>query len=381
MNAGFTRRGALALIGAAALASPAKAQSSVAAARVQRLARGFNLPDQAPLNPDKRPDRLTLRWLRERGMTHVRLPFDGEAAMSRFSGKTTIDAALGDLDRALDLVLGLDFAATVDMHPGAGFAALARADAGAAIDSLRQAWRVLAERIGKRPPNRVFAEPLNEPPLADATWRAAAESLVAELRGALPDTTFIVGPAPFQRVEALAAWRPFVDVNVAYAFHYYDPMVFTHQGLTWDASDPIARLADVPFPSELDDPRMRRVIDALRARGDRPLVDEVERAYAAPWTKATIERQFAPLAAWSKAHAAAVVLNEFGVLRFKAPRSSRLEWLRDVREVAEASGFGWAHWDYREGFGLLNESGQPDAALIDALLPPEKHASFVGSDP
>ena len=42
---------------------------------------------------------------------------------------------------------------------------------------------------------------------------------------------------------------------------------------------------------------------------------------------------------------------------------------RAVREAAEANKFGWAHWDYNQGFGLLDETGKPDAALIDVLLP------------
>jgi len=94
----------------------------------------------------------------------------------------------------------------------------------------------------------------------------------------------------------------------------------------------------------------------------------------------TIEQQFAELAAWSRAHGASVILNEFGVLRFKSPRPSRLEWLRDVRETAEANRFGWAHWDYREGFGLLDGSGRPDVELIDQLLPSQRRASTSGSD-
>jgi len=31
--------------------------------------------------------------------------------------------------------------------------------------------------------------------------------------------------------------------------------------------------------------------------------------------------------------------------------------------AAQANGFGWAHWDYNQGFGLLDEAGRPDAAL------------------
>jgi endoglucanase len=368
------RRAFLTSLAVASLA-PAAARAAIPDNRNARLARGFNLPDQAPLDPSKKPDPATLKGLRDRGMTHVRLPVQGEALMKRFSDRARVKSALDDVARALDLLLDLDFAVSVDMHPGGIFAKLHRADPDAALVALTEAWRMLAERIAPRPADRVFAELLNEPNTDDAIWRDQAERLAATLRTDLPKTTFIVGPAPYQRVEALAAWRPLGDANVVYAFHYYDPMLFTHQGLTWDATDPLSRLANVPYPARRGDAQVTRLIETLRQRGDDDLAASLDHALARPWNKEAIEGQFAALAAWGRANRASIVLNEFGVLRFKAPRPARLQWLRDVRETAEANGFGWAHWDYREGFGLLAESGAPDAELIDALLPPQKHAA------
>jgi endoglucanase len=373
MTASISRRAALASFGAALFAP--RAAAAVTESRAARLARGFNLPDQAPLRDDKRPDRATLLWLKRRGMSHVRLPFLGEAAMARFSDSRRVKAALDDLDRALDLLLDLDFVVSVDMHPGDDFRRLHRADPETALDGLKGAWESIAARIATRSPERVFVELLNEPNVEDTIWRDQAERLGATLRALLPATTLIVGPAPYQRVEALAAWRPLDDVNVVYAFHYYDPMLFTHQGLTWDPSSPLARLSGVPYPARRGDPAIARLIENLRHRNERDLADEFDRALAQPWTREAIERQFSALAAWSRTHRAPVILNEFGVLRFKAPRAARVEWLRDVRSVAEANSFGWAHWDYREGFGLLEESGRPDLELIEALAPLQKRAA------
>ncbi|WP_158815569.1 glycoside hydrolase family 5 protein [Methylocapsa sp. S129] len=368
MNAPLGRRTVLALIGAAALA-PRLAGASTLDARAAVLARGFNLPDQVPARPSQRPDRTTLKWLRVRGMTHVRLPVRGEALMSRFSNPATIRAAIDDFNRAMDLLLGLDFAVSADMHPGDDFGHLHRADPDAALAALTEGWRHLARPIRRLPATRVFAELLNEPQTTDAIWRAQAERLAADLRADLPATTFIAGPAPYQRVEALAAWRPLDDKNIVYAFHYYDPMAFTHQGLTWNAADPLSRLEGVPFPTSRADPAMARLLEGLRARGEADLAASIDRALDQPWTKETIAAQFAPLADWSRTHDAPVILNEFGVLRFKAARAARLEWLKSVRETAQAHQFGWAHWDYNQGFGLLDEAGQPDRPLIDALLP------------
>jgi endoglucanase len=374
MKRRLRRREALALIGATALAPRfARAQNGVDGRppkeRVALLARGFNLPDQAPRDEGRKPDRATLKWLRQRGITHVRLPVRGEKTMSRFADSATIQATLDELAQTLEWLIALDFAVSVDMHPGDDFGHLHRTDPESAFACLIEGWRQLARPLQRLPADRIFAELLNEPQTEDAIWRDQAERLALELRRELPSTTFIAGPAPWQRVEALAAWRPLADSNVVYAFHYYDPMAFTHQGLTWDAASPLSRLEGVPFPARRDDPAVARLLATLRDRGDADLAASVDHSLERPWTQSAIESQFAPLAEWSRTHRAPVILNEFGVLRFKAPRASRLAWLRDVRETAQAKGFGWAHWDYSQGFGLLDEAGRPDSALIDALLP------------
>jgi endoglucanase len=374
MKRGLRRREALALIGATALAPRLAGAKELAGERrlnerVALLARGFNLPDQAPRDEGRGPDRATLKWLRQRGMSHVRLPVRGEKVMSRFADSATIQTTLDGLAKTLELLTGLDFAVSVDMHPGGDFGRLHRSDPEAALTCLVEGWRQLSKSLRRFPADRLFAELLNEPQTDDGIWRAQAERLTLELRHELPSTTFIAGPAPWQRVEALAAWRPLADPNVVYAFHYYDPMAFTHQGVTWDAASPLSRLESVPFPARRDDPAVARLLATLRDRGDADLAASVDHSLERPWTQETIESQFAPLAEWSRLHGAPVILNEFGVLRFKAPRASRLAWLKAVRETAQAKGFGWAHWDYDQGFGLLDETGRPDAALIDALLP------------
>jgi endoglucanase len=368
MSLSVGRRQALVMIGAVAMA-PVGARAAVSQRRAAVLARGFNLPDQVPAIASQRPDLSTLKWLRARGMTHVRLPVRGEALMSRFSSPAAIRAASDDFRRIVDILLRLDFAVSADMHPGEDFARLHRADPAAALSALTDGWRQLARSIALLPTDRVFAELLNEPHTDDAVWRAQVARLVADLRGELPSTTFIVGPAPYQRVEALAAWRPLSDRNVVYAFHYYDPMPFTHQGLSWDAADPLSRLEGVPFPTTRNDPAMMRLLDGLRSRGEADLVSSIDRALDQPWSRQTIDAQFAALADWSRRNDAPVILNEFGVLRFKAPRAARLDWLKAVRESAQANGFGWAHWEYNQGFGLLDEAGRPDRPLIETLLP------------
>lgn len=332
------------------------------------LRKGFNLPDQVPLRSGQAEDLGVLTQLRRLGMTHVRLPIEAEFFLPAFSGAATIGSATDDLERALDRLLGLGYCVSVDMHPSSDFHALQRKNADAAHSALLAGWRGLAERLARWPSDRVFGELLNEPATSDEIWRPFVETLAQEVRTRLPQTMIIVGPAPFQRVEALARWRPLAVPNIAYAVHYYSPMVFTHQGAEWEKDSPLARMAGVPFPIEANDPTLIRLANTAALTGDAAVASELRQAAESASTPATIMAQFSDLATWSTAHAAPVIVNEFGALRFKSKRKDRLAWLAAVRAAAEANAFGWAHWDLAGGFGILDDEGSLDQGVVHALL-------------
>lgn len=364
------RREMLLVLGAAgvSLAAVGAASASPRVAPPEAMRKGFNLPDQAPARRERRPDEATLRALRRLGFTHVRLPIAAEFFLPALSGPATVASAQDDVERALESLLRLGYVVSVDMHPDGDFQAMQRRDPQQALAALRAGWRGLAGRLAHWPTASVFAELLNEPAMTDDAWRGGLDALAAEVRTHLAQTTLIVGPAPFQRLEALAQWRPLDDRNVVYAAHFYDPLSFTHQGATWDIGGPTAHLAGVPFPLQAKDETVRRIIAAAEARGDQAAAQELRQSADTGWTGQTIDRRFADLALWSARHAAPVIVNEFGVLRDKAPRADRLAWLVATRAAAEASGFGWAHWDYASGFGLLDGRGRIDQETIGALL-------------
>lgn len=333
------------------------------------MARGFGLPDQVPLRADRTARDETLRRLRRLGMTHVRLPVVAEYVLPRFSGAATISAAMDDLDRAVERLLDIGYSVTVDMHPGADFGQLHERDHESAHRALLDGWPVLAKRIGQWPHERIFAELLNEPATVDDVWRPFAETLAKAVRAILPHTFILVGPAPFHRAEALARWRPLDDDRIVYVCHFYDPMTFTHQGAIWDANSTWARAAGVPFPSAAGDPKLLALANDAAGKGDAGLAQELRNMAARAWSAETISAQFAELGRWSAEHSAPVVVNEFGVLKWKAGRADRLAWLAATRGAIEAQGFGWAHWDYDTAFGLLDEAGDIDQGVILALLP------------
>src|SRR5262245_23007092 len=100
--------------------------------------------------------------------------------------------------------------------------------------------------------------------------------------------------------------KPLQDPNVVYAVHYYDPMIFTHQGLDW-SDDPLRHLQGVPFPARLSDPNISRLLGDLTLQHRADAVALVKGQLGAPWTDERIAADIAQAGAWSQRHGRPVI--------------------------------------------------------------------------
>lgn len=329
------------------------------------MQRGVNLPGWDSDDESQRPTVAQLQALRDKGFTHIRLLLDER----RLEGSGR-DAYLDAMFEQIILLFSLDYAVSLDLHAGGIFER--RANAAEAV--LADIWQAIAKRVRSLDPEKLAVELLNEPQTDSATWWPIAARLAAEVRRILPDHTIVVGPAGPQRHETLAGLEPLDDRNVIYAIHYYDPFVFTHQGADWGgADDPIRYLRDLPFPANAGDPAMKAKIAALKTDGHKHAAEALERSLETPWTEDAMAPAFDTMADWSARYAQPIIVNEFGVLSYHAPMQSRLDWLAAVRRHAEERCIGWTHWDFQDGFGLIDpETGMPDPGVMDALVPATK---------
>ena len=329
------------------------------------MQRGVNLPGWDNEDESKRPTIAQLQALRDKGFTHIRLLLDERRLIGRER-----EAYLDRMFEQIILLFSLDYAVSLDLHAGGIF----ERGASEAEAQLLDIWRAIASRVRSPDPEKLAVELLNEPQTDSETWWPVAARLATEIRRILPDHTIVLGPAGPQRHETLAGLKPLDDRNIVYAIHYYDPFAFTHQGADWgDADDPIRYLSGLPFPASAEDPAMKAKIVELKAEGRDNAADVLERSLETPWSEDAMAPAFEMMADWSARHAQPVIVNEFGVLSYHAPRQSRLDWLVAVRRQAEARCIGWTHWDFQDGFGLIDpETGMPDAGVMDALVPQAK---------
>jgi endoglucanase len=340
----------------------------VPADTLRALSRGVNLAGWMDRPGSPSPAPAVLRTLRKAGMTHVRLPVPAESVMRRFTSENDLKAQLRAIDAALTELISIGFHVSIDLHPSDQFSALHRDSPEQSMDAVQDAWRNLASIIRRHPQDWIFAELLNEPDIDAQRWQNEAEQLAKFVRQLLPQTTLIVGPTNWQRADSLLNFRPLNDPNVVYAVHFYDPMVFTHQG-HWDPAEPLSSIRGLPFPIQPDNPVVKAIRQQLAAGGRQRALEELDGAIDQARNGDVIRAQLEPAVAWQKQFARPLIINEFGVLKAQAPPESRLRWLRSVVDFAEQHCWGWTHWELAQGFGVLNEkTGKPDADVMRALL-------------
>lgn len=345
-------------------------QTGVPASRLKTMRRGFNLTGWLDGPSRRRPDLSVLAELRRRGFTHIRLPLKPELIAPDYARPEDIAETFEELALAVETLLKLDFSVSVDLHPGADVAKLHRETPEQGLRLLESLWTGIASRLVKYPADRVFFEVLNEPDVPPQVWQAHGPALVRTIRRAAPRHTIVYAPPNYQTISALTGLVPLADDNIVYAVHFYQPMVFTHQGQTWDPRDPRRHIAFLPFPARIDDPGVVKLSKRLAATHPDAL-RLIEDDLRQPWTDERVVDEISQAAAWMKKYRRPVILNEFGVLSFKTAPRDRARWLSAVTRGAEQFCIGWTHWEYGDAFGLVRrtEKGeQIDDVIVRALL-------------
>ncbi len=233
-------------------------------------------------------------------------------------------------------------------------------------------------------PNRpeVALEPLNEPPTGcsarrygvstGADWPRLQMRIYKEMRKEKSELTFVVNAGDWGKEEGLLAFDPSFyvsDPHSVFTYHYYEPMIFTHQGTEF--GEPFYRfLRHVPGPAE---PARAQMSQSLTKQGMATLTDPEARRraaqaasaafgdYSRSGSQAYLDRRFDAAADWAKTHGVAasrIFVGETGVARAdhnisQSPPEDAATFLAHVGLAAEKRGFTWAIWELDEGFGVM----------------------------
>ncbi len=304
-----------------------------------------------------------LKLIHEMGFDSVRLGVEPSLIVRHGQLNPANPQALAALDHAVDQALANHLAVMLCVFPNGDYKHNLATERG--VDDFVLLWRVLAAHFTKADPGKVFFELMNEPEVPDPyRWMGIQARVVEAIRGVDADHTIIATAANYGSLPDLLQLEPLRDANVIYNFHFYEPYQFTHQGASWGSSDWVY-YKDVPYPATPDalTAQMKNVPGDL-ARYNLFLYG------AAGWNRQSIAARIAFAAAWARERKVPLICNEFGAYRDTANPASRARWIGDVRSALEENHIGWAMWDYRGNFGVVEHTSTqitPDPAILRAL--------------
>ncbi|NPD67634.1 glycoside hydrolase family 5 protein [Lichenicola cladoniae] len=318
------------------------ALDSIPKSRRDRLSRGVNMTDLFVDGSEPDLPGVFAR-LRRSGVRHIRVPVS--PLVFAPVPPAWQAAVLRRLDSTVCAAVAADLGVIIDLHPFENL----QPEGGTTeqiATRLKLVWRQLAARYATASPDHVFFEMLNEPKLPDGVqWAAMQADILQAIRSVAPANTVIATASPWSTAAALSALPPLADRNVAYTFHFYTPMIFTHQAASWSVPS-YGTIRSLEFPAKAGN------VAAVAAGTDPSLRSQLA-WYGDNFHDAGLMTGEIDLAAaWSRTNSAVVVSTEFGVFNNATPRDARAKWLGIVRAKLESAGMGWTVWEYKGGWGI-----------------------------
>lgn len=306
------------------------------------------------------------------GFDHLRIPVDEEQLFDE-GGRPVVEGFLL-LDAALDWCAEHRLRAIVDLHIlrshhfNEGEKPLWTDPA--AQERFLDLWRQLSARLSKRPLDQVAYELMNEPVADDPEeWNRLLERATRTVRALEPRRTLVIGSNRWQSADTFDRLRvPQGDRNILLSFHFYTPMALTHSGAGWTKAGEFK--GPVRYPGEVV---AQRDVAGLPA----DLVDAVG-GRDPYFDRSVLEERMAKPIALARATGLPLYCGEWGALP-KAPRPDRLRWYADMRGVLEKYGVGWATWDWKGGFGVVDRARKVDDGLAAVLLGPGPSVELIRS--
>lgn len=300
--------------------------------------RGFNLLNMFTMNSDAQFREDDFRWIAEWGFDFVRLPMcytlwtvDGDPFQNDPAQLDKIDAAL-----ALGRQYGLHV--SLNLHRAPGYSVNPEREEPYNLWKSREAmnafcfqWESFARRYRGIPSDQLSFDLVNEPP-APTPEVMTREDHARVIRAA---TTAIRTVDPDRLVIADGlSWGndpspELADLRIGQSCRAYAPMGVSHYKASWVGGERF------PLPTW-------------------PGADG--------WDRARLEAHYAPWAALA-AQGVGVHCGEGGAFSF-TPHAVTLSWFRDVLEILTAHNIGYALWNFRGTFGIL-DSGRQDVRYED----------------
>ena len=200
-----------------------------------------------------------------------------------------------------------------------------------AQDATRFHWRTFAKRYKGIPNYDLSFDLLNEPPnISEEQHNPVMLSVIEAIRDADPDRLIVVDGLAVGRHPIVG----FADKNVVQSTRGYDPMRVSHHEASW-----------IPGSDTWPEPNW-------------PLTTDEETVDKAKLRQRLIEPWQEVIAQGVEVH-----VGEWGAYN-QTPHEVALAWMEDLLQLWKEAGWGWALWNLRGSFGVL-DSNRADVEYED----------------
>jgi len=294
--------------------------------------RGFNLLEKFTLRRGRRPFvEADFAWMREWGFDFARLPMDYRCWTDKADPYKYDEACLKEIDQAVAFGRKYGVHVSVNLHRAPGFCINPPKEAlnlwtdAEARKQFNAQWTMFACRYKGVPSTEVSFDLVNEPARykKDEQYVEVHRGAIEAIRAVDADRLIF---ADGKRVGQQPAMELAGD-GVAQSMHGYMPSRVTHYKASW-AGNP-----DWPEPTW-----PLKVGKKVQGR---------------QWVYDTRIKPWKELAA----KGVGINMGEWGCYN-KTPHAVVLAWMKDVGELVKAEGWGWALWNLRGAFGLVDSKRQ-----------------------
>lgn len=302
--------------------------------RLEVLSKGINIAnwfwDSSPSQNQDYISEKELIKLKDLGYKHIRLPID----MDKIDSPQT----QVHLKSAIQKIHSVGLA--VILTPFGKQYNQTRTHTQWALQSLKTLAKLLKAFSDKA----TFLQLANEPCLSPKEWRHRQHKFLTIARSILPHHTLITTAAiqchhhqsDWGIHEAFEEMPPYEDKNVVYAFHFYEPYAFTHQGAEWDMRVQKFKNLSYPKSEETNPPETP--------------VEFLSQELKSAWNKAYLEQCLKPILRWQQKYKLPIIVTEYGAYPAQSDKTSRNQWKSDIEHLFRVHGILHTLWAYDAGF-------------------------------
>jgi len=306
------------------------------------------------------------------GFDHVRLPVDYPVLEDDERHGEYKESGFAYLDNCLQWCQKAGLRLVLDLHRAPGYSFTNTLEASqeqqnslfndpGMQERFISVWETITRRYLDQAEDALAFELLNEMVLPDsAPWNTLARQTINHIRSLDPSRLIVIGGNYYNAVTELKNIAVQDDPNLLHTFHFYEPMVVTHQKASWVLPmQEFNQGVEYPgIPQGLGDflvahptykPQLQSFVDF-----------HIDQTY--------LREGLQPAVDFIKQKKQPLYCGEFGVID-QASMSTRINWNRDFIALLREFGIGYAYWTYKAmDFGLVDQLGQVvDDKLIKVI--------------